>query len=235
MKHLNRTIASTLAPLVILTAALAPCFADASFYSTDAGNVSHWLVSSTTSYAPGEGPVISESDFVTDSFQTAAALQSRTGWIANNSTGNNGPSVGYWTLFVFRQTFDLSGYDPATASLSFSWAADDSGAADATQGRWIPKFRLNGGDWHVYPTWNGSSYTDSARSYSLQGDSVTTGFISGLNTIDFYVEGNGITDGLSLENVVLTVTVVPEPSACALVLGGLVLLRSRLSRAAKPA
>jgi hypothetical protein len=129
------------------------------------------------------------------------------GWIANNSTGTNG-SIGTWTFFVFRQTFDLTGYDPNTADLKFQWAADDSGQG-GDRGSWTPKYSLNGGSL-VAGTWPGGS------SYSF-GPTVdlSSGFVPGQNVIDFYVEGNGVTDGFALNPISFQAS-VPEPASLTL-------------------
>ena len=41
---------------------------------------------------------------------------------------------------------------------------------------------------------------------------ITSGFVSGLNVIDFYVEGNGVTDGMALDLISFTSS-VPSPPA----------------------
>ena len=112
-----------------------------------------------------------------------------------------------WTFFVFRQTFDLTGYDPNTADLKFQWAADDSGQGFADRGTWTPKYSLNGGSL-VAGTWpGGDSY-----SFGPTAD-LSSGFVPGLNVIDFYVEGNGTTDGFALNPISFTATPSPNPPA----------------------
>jgi hypothetical protein len=142
-------------------------------------------------------------------FNQAVAVTSRPLYIANNNTGTNG-IIGNWTQFVFRQTFDLTGYDPASAVLKFKWAADDSGEIIATRGQWIPRFKLNDGVETFYP---GSSPGARVPTYNLSPlVTVSSGFISGLNTIDFFVQGNGVTDGFALETVSFTANIpVPAP------------------------
>ena len=160
------------------------------------------------------------SSFPVAGFVEAVGVNGRvtegTGWIANNSTGTNGCCVRNWTFFVFRQSFDLSGYDPATAALTFRWAADDSGEGFADRGTWTPKFSLNGGS-----LVNGSWPTGATYGFGLE-TVVGQGFVSGLNTIDFYVEGNGITDGMALAGTLTAA--VPEPATYASLLAGLMLL-----------
>ncbi|MFZ5519758.1 MAG: PEP-CTERM sorting domain-containing protein [Pseudomonadota bacterium] len=159
------------------------------------------------------------SSFPSSGFAPALSINGRQtegiGWIANNSSGTNGWGIGDWTFFVFRQTFDLTGYDPATAVLRFQWAADDSGQGFADRGTWTPKYRLNGGPL-VPGAWLGDYSYDFGPEVVI-----SSGFRAGLNTIDFYVEGNGVTDGFALKPLGLTAAPVPEPAAMALMLGGL--------------
>lgn len=155
--------------------------------------------------------------FLTTGFVDAKIISGRApegvNWIANNTSGTNDPFF-KWTQFVFRQEFDLTGFDPSTASLSFQWAADDSGAgssAHGSAGSWKPKYRVNGGS-----LINGSWPTSNTYSLGLVTD-VTSGFIDGVNTIDFYVQGNGVTDGFALKSLGLNAdprnptTSVPGP------------------------
>ena len=130
-------------------------------------------------------------------------------YIANNDSGTNGGFFN-WTQFVFRQTFDLTGYDPSVAVLKFRWAADDSGEGFAARGQWIPRFKLNGGQAEFYP---GASPGNPVETYALSPEvTVNSGFVSGLNTLDFYVQGNGLSDGFALETVSFTANIpVPAP------------------------
>lgn len=188
-------------------------FALASFGAAQAAPVfsstndpSSWQVATNVGGTDGQF-----SSFPTSGFVTATGVPTRTtdgiNWIANNATGTNGP-LGTWTFFVFRQTFDLTGYDAATADLQFQWAADDSGEGFAIRGTWTPKFSLNGGaliagSWPSGSTYDFGNVTD-----------ISTGFVSGLNTIDFYVEGNGVTDGFALKPIAfraVSTNAVPEP------------------------
>ena len=165
--------------------------------------------------------------FPTTGFAPAVTVAGRVtdgvDWIANNASGSNAVYIGTWTFFVFRQTFDLTGYDPATASLQFQWAADDSGEGFADRGTWRPKFSLNGaslvdGDWPTGPTYGFGRVT-----------TLSSGFVAGVNTISFFVEGNGVTDGFALRSLGLTAQVaqVPEPGAWLLLSLGLAVLLRR--------
>ena len=191
------------------------------FYGTANNNVtSAWTVSTKVSSIEGQA-----SNFGINTFTQAVNLTTagRADWIADVSSGSHG-GIGNWTYFVFRQTFDLTGYDPASANLTIRWAADDSGQIVASRGSWIPAFKLNGGSFVNYP---GSTPSNRIPTYSFSGpQSITSGFVPGLNTIEFYVQGNGQTDGFALELV--SFTAVPTPGAAAVLgLGGLLAARRR--------
>jgi hypothetical protein len=215
-KVLNAKACCALA--LVLTWGVTESFASPSFYDTTAANASHWLVTADISgvdYA-AIPPLPTPSPFLTSGFKPAVALASRTDWIHSNLSG----STGTWTQFVFRQSLDLTGYDLSAASLSFQWAADDSGEGILSRGHWTPKYSVNGGSL-INGSWPGGP------TYSLGNLTVIAGsdLMAGPNTIDFYVQGNGTTDGFSLMNVSLTgVNPVPEPATCAMLLAGLGLL-----------
>lgn len=180
-----------------------------SFSSTD--DASAWQVSISQGGADGQ-----LASFSTTNFQPAVTVAGRltsdgTQWIANNSTGTNACCTGVWTFFVFRQSFTLTPAEAASANLQFQWAADDSGEGFADRGSWRPKYRLNGGAL-IDGVW------DSGYTYDLGHlTTVSSGFMAGENTLDFYVEGNGVSDGFALK----TAAVVPEPGSYALMLAGL--------------
>ena len=189
----------------LLTLGVTEGFAAPIFYSTS--DASHWEVATNVNGVDGQF-----SSFPTSGFVTATPIPTRPEWIANNSTGTNG-SIETWTFFVFRQTFDLTGFDPTTADLQFQWAADDDGA-HLEAGTWMPKYSLNGGSL-VTGTWPGTYPTGSSYYFGPTVD-LSSGFVSGLNTLSFYVEGNGVTDGFALRTIGFTVgaiSAVPAPGA----------------------
>lgn len=211
----RKSIRGVMAFGVLAAGITTEALAGPSFYSTS--DPSHWTVSTQVGGADGQ-----LASFSTSSFQKAVALSGRPEWIANNSSGTNG-GLETWTFFVFRQTFDMTGYDASTAELKFQWAADDSGQGFASRGSWLPKYSLNGGAL-VTDSWPGGLTYNYGPT-----EIVNSGFFAGLNTIDFYVEGNGVTDGFALRNVDFTaspstVTPVPEPETYAMMLAGLGLL-----------
>lgn len=200
--------------------AASAAFAGPQFFPTSSP-AGHWYVSTNVSPTT-EGQF---SSFRTNAFAQAVNitnLASRLNWIADVGTGSHG-GIGNWTFFVFRQTFDLSGYDPSTANLTFRWAADDSGEIILSRGSWIPCYSLNGG---AFVNYLGSTSAARIPTYSFSGwTSLTSGFRPGLNTIDFYVQGNGQTDGFALEVQSFTASVPTPGSAALLAIGGLTTLR----------
>lgn len=217
---------STIGVLATVTSALlfvdARCIAGPDFYGTGSP-LGHWFVATNVD-RDGDAT----HPFQTTHFDQAVNVtydSSRLDWIADKESGSHG-GVGNWTFFVFRQTFDLTGYDPTTARLTIRWAADDSGEIGADRGSWIPAFSLNGGSFVNYP---GSTPDHRIPTYGYcDWFTVSSGFVAGLNTIDFYVEGNGQTDGFGLQVQSFTAD-VPAPAGVAMLLPAC-LLRSRRRR-----
>ena len=103
------------------------------------------------------------------------------------------------------------GFNAATAALSFRWGCDDVPNAVP----FVPVFSLNGG---------AAQGSGTCGAYDINAGSVvnlTSGFLGGQNTIDFFVRGNGITDGMGLNVISFsaqpTVVTTPEPATLALV------------------
>lgn len=207
--------------VAVAAAAWAPATQAASPSFESTSSAAAWQVATQVGGVDG-----AYASFPTTGFAPAVTVTGRQtegiSWIANVASGSNAVYVGTWTFFVFRQTFDLTGFDASTASLQFQWAADDSGEGFADRGSWRPKFSLNGGSL-VDGNWpTGNTYGFSPVT------TVSSGFVSGLNTIDFYVEGNGVTDGFALRSLGV-VAQVPEPGTWALFgIGLAVVLRRKL-------
>ncbi len=132
---------------------------------------------------------------------------STSGWIWVNQ---NGTPAGNHT---FRTTFDLSGFDPLTAIIEGTMAVDNA----------VTIF-LNGVS-------TGYSLPVSVSSYnSRHSFSISSGFISGLNTLDFVTFDNGFIGGLQVDLTLAQAEAVPEPSIIALMglgLAGIVVLRRK--------
>ncbi len=214
---------ASILPIAAQAAAGVP--AGPSFFGTD-DPVGHWFVSTNVD-RNGDAT----HPFRTDRFEQAVNLtydSARFDWIADVPSGSHG-GVGNWTFFVFRQTFDLTGFDPSTARLTMRWAADDSGEIIADRGSWIPAFSLNGGALVNYP---GSTPEHRIPTYDYcDWVTISSGFVAGLNTIDFYVEGNGQTDGFGLQVQSFTAD-VPAPAGVAVLVQGLSCISGRRRRQA---
>jgi hypothetical protein len=122
-------------------------------------------------------------------------------WIGPN---NNEDDFGPAGSFTYRTTFTLSGFNPATASLVGKWATDDFGT----------NILLNG-----VSTGNASGGFSSWSAFTIN-----SGFVAGVNTLDFVVS-NGIADGPTGLRVEVTGTAdptgVPEPASFLLLGAGL--------------
>lgn len=127
-------------------------------------------------------------------------------WISVRTDASVGGGASY---YWFRTQFDLSGFDASTANLQFRCAKDN------TEG----SYRLNGG---AYVTGG------CGVPFSFGGvQTVNSGFVGGVNTLEFYVTGDGATDGLLVDVTKFTVSplgpgVVPEPATVSLLAIGLV-------------
>ena len=221
----RRSLASQLALAAGLATIASTGFA-ATFASTS--DASAWTVATNVSGGTGDGLFAS---FLPAGSTPATAVNvpalGRTGWIANNAQGTNG-YIGDWTFFTFQQSFTLSAAEAASYDLKFVWAADDSGEGVLSRGAWTPKFSVNGGAL-VDGSWP-SSYT---YDYGNVTD-ITSGLHAGVNTLTFYVEGNGVTDGMGLQTLSFT-TAVPEPGSLGLLAAGLALVGVTARRAKRSA
>ncbi len=100
----------------------------------------------------------------------------------------------------FRISFDLTGLIPASASISGTWSTDNTG---------LDIFL------------NGSSTGNTCGGFTgFCNFSVTSGFIAGINTLDFRVNDYGVISGLRVGSILGTAapsTTVPEPGSMSLV------------------
>lgn len=116
-------------------------------------------------------------------------------WIGpNNDADVDGP-VGYYT---YRTTFDLTGFDISTAAITGGWSTDNNGVDILINGISLG-----------YTT----SFTQFQTGFSAF--SVTSGFVSGINTLDFEVYNGGGPTALRVE-MTGNANAVPEPGTLAL-------------------
>ncbi len=152
-------------------------------------------------------------------------------WIAPNSTAPGFVQAGLEGNYDYRTTFNLTGFDPATASITGKWAADNHGF----------DILING-----HSTGNTTETTTSDSFTFLHDFSISSNFGAAINTLDFLVNNsNGPgpnPTGLRVEILNATAdttagsTAVPEPSSLVffssfLGVAGLIWFRNRLARA----
>jgi len=137
------------------------------------------------------------STFVVDSSSMDGA------WIPNGPTSSwishTATSVSTNTgAYIYRTTFDLTGFIPETAVLTGFWNTDNNGTEILLNGTSFP-------------------FTTSAISYNEAPTpfSITTGFLPGLNTLDFAFYDDGFYTGLRVSGLQAQAA-VPEPSTYAL-------------------
>ena len=126
-------------------------------------------------------------------------------WIGPDNT----PSIlGPPGIYRFRTAFSLTGFDASTASILGGWSTDTSGL----------DIFLNG---------ISLGFTAPILSSLLgfSAFSIGSGFVAGLNTLDFFVLNLGGPTALRVEmSGTAAVTAVPEPETYAMLLAGLGLL-----------
>jgi hypothetical protein len=176
----------------------------------------NWTV--TTSPTPG-----STNAFVTDTgnypFPIWLADTATYGWDSPQSSYGDGETDPAGTDFYYTTTFDLTGFDPTSASLQFQFAVDDD----------LVAVILNDNTLTGFPA--GALGSLSAT------QTINTDFVSGVNTITFETFNQGgdpTPTGLLVDFTSATANTIgsaPEPSAFLLIgagLGGLGLIRRRV-------
>ena len=130
-------------------------------------------------------------------------------WISATESGTGAPSGSY----VFREVFDLTGYNASTFGFDFRCSKDNDGGT----------YKLNGSA-------ASAAVCAPLNTYSFGSTvSLNSGFVPGSNTIDFFVTGDQTTDGfvLSVDAIRATplgTSTVPEPATMGLLATGLVSL-----------
>jgi hypothetical protein len=132
-------------------------------------------------------------------------------WISSNVGGGDETSTS--TDYIFSTTFDLTGYDAATAEIMGSWGVDN-----------YASIFLNGHDTSVSLAFGFPAFQ------SLTAFSISDYFIDGINTLtvevtngfDFVTDADAGPMALRFDDLKLTANAVPEPSIIALFGLGLV-------------
>lgn len=111
---------------------------------------------------------------------------------------NNDPQVdGPVGLYDYRITFSLTGFNPSTAAITGGWTSDNDGV----------QILLNGVD-------TGTPFTSFTQfAVGFAPFSISSGFQSGLNTLDFIIDNGGGPTALRVEMTgTADATSVPEPA-----------------------
>ena len=173
--------------------------ADATTPLSDNAIDPHYILTQVPPGAPfGPATYVADSSQYPLSTNEWLANSSTSKWIsalANQSTFPNDPGSGD---YIFRTTFDLTGFDPATAQISGQWTMDNFGL----------DLLLNG-------TSTGITALEPDLN-NFASFSITTGFIAGLNALDFVIRNEPFFGpinpmGLRVE-LAGTADLVPEPS-----------------------
>ena len=122
-------------------------------------------------------------------------------WIGpNNDSILDGP-VGQYD---YQTTFNLAGFNPSTASITGQWSTDNEGV----------DILINGVS-------TGNTIPNPVSYESFTPFTIGSGFVSGINTLDFLVNNDGGPTALRVEMTATAAAVVPEPASLALLCSAL--------------
>ena len=127
-------------------------------------------------------------------------------WVGPDAGDGSGLSSGNYSL-TYRTTVDLTGFSAASAAITGRWATDNTGVDILLNG--VSKGLTSSGF---------GAYSNFALS---------SGFVSGVNTIDFSWANSGGPGGLRVEFLTANANLnsqTPEPASIALMLSGVAAL-----------
>lgn len=197
------------AALVLATAAAANAVPITTLYNTgvsslhvvrtnNQGETHYKLISAPPGSSTGVRTATSGNNFPIPPWVGDNALS---GWVGPTGARDLTGPIGNYT---YETTFDLSGLQASTASITGQWSVDNIGV----------NILLNGVS-------TGITATDFTAFYPL---TIKTGFIAGLNTLDFVVRNQGGPTGLRVEmtgSATPNAVNVPEPVSLAILGSGL--------------
>ncbi len=168
--------------------------------TTGHGADPHWTLVGGTAYNGGTN----------NQFPIPPWISETTSYRWLNSTPSADADTGTAT-YVYRLTFDLTGFNPATASFAGQFAIDNFGTIAL----------------------NGVTIGSSGGFSSFSNFSANSGFLAGINTIEVAASNSGGPGGALIEFTASDVTAagaVPEPAQWALMLGGFGLAGAAMRR-----
>lgn len=195
MPALSQTISPRSAPAPITTTWNLCSGIDSSGKYLPSGSTDlHWqtyLYDSYTGNTSYVGPA-----YVLSSGNTGGSswvYDTKSQWISTADSAYPNPTGGYAQV-VYRTMVDLTGYNLDTVKLGGFWSADDWGAEIHLNGRVVN----NAGNSWTYTT----------------PFSINSGFVQGLNTVDFLVyQSDNFLDGVLIHaNLVATTGITPAPT-----------------------
>lgn len=168
------------------------------------------VISGTATGTGGYGVVADGSSFPLNVW---AASDGASYWLTPSANAGQSYDASSDGQYKWSISFDLTGKDIASASFSGRWWADNQG----------------------YVQLNGTTISSGVGFSSPTSFSATSGFVAGLNTLDFVVtnlaQGSGNPTGVRVEFIdSYAVTVVPEPESWALALAGLAVVGAIVRR-----
>jgi hypothetical protein len=134
---------------------------------------------------------------VTNPAGTYAPNDSNSQWIWQTGAGTP-----INTTLTFRTTFDLTGFDPLTAVLNGAWGTDNQGIDILINGvsTGIQLLGVTVNNFNTLHAWQ-----------------ISTGFVAGINTLDFVIRDDGVIGAFRTElSGTADRAAVPEPGTLAL-------------------